>query len=82
MSKEPHKGTRPRSKHVPEKIHVDLCGPISPIGIYGEKYFLTIVDDYTHFTVVYPIRNKSETCEKMKTLNIDTKACSERTSKA
>lgn len=56
---------RPRSKQILDKIHVDLCGPISPTGINGEKYFLTIVDDYSHFTAVYPIRNKNEALEKL-----------------
>lgn len=65
ISKQPHTGTRPRSKQILDKIHVDLCGPISPTGINGEKYFLTIVDDYSHFTVVYPIRNKNEAHEKL-----------------
>jgi len=64
MNKQPHTKTRPKAKHILDKIHVDLCGPISPIDIDGEK-FLTIVDDYSHFTAVYPIRNKSETSERL-----------------
>lgn len=65
MSKQPHTGTRPRMKYVLEKIHMDLCGPINPVGIDGEKYFLTIVDDYSHFIVVYPIRSKDEVHESL-----------------
>jgi len=65
MSKQPHTNTRPKAKHILDKIHVDLCGPISPIGIDREKYFLTIMDDYSHFTAIYSIRNKSETSERL-----------------
>jgi len=65
MSKLPHTKTRLKTKHILDKIHVDLCGPISPTGIDGEKHFLTIVDDYSHFTAIYPIRNKSEASERL-----------------
>jgi len=65
MSKQSHTKTKPKAKHIFDKVHVDLCGPISPTGIDGEKYFLTIVDDYSYFTVIYPIRNKNETSERL-----------------
>lgn len=43
-----------------ELIHTDIAGPIDPIS-YGEKrYVLTFLDDFTHFTVVYLLKNKSE----------------------
>jgi len=48
------------SKRPLELIHNDVCGPISPASYDKKKYFLTFIDDYTHFTVVYLIKNKSE----------------------
>jgi len=41
-------------------IHTDLCGPIDPITWDRKKYFLTFLDDYTHYTIVYLLENKSE----------------------
>jgi hypothetical protein len=33
-----------------EIIHTDLCGPTKTKSIYGEKYFMSIIDDYTRMT--------------------------------
>lgn len=49
-----------------ELIHSDVCSSISPISHDGKRYFLTFKDDYTHFTVVYLMKNKSETFECFK----------------
>lgn len=43
-----------------ELIHTDVCGPISPETVDGFRYFLTFLDDYTHFTIVYLLKHKSE----------------------
>jgi len=43
-----------------ELIHMDLVGPITD-SLYGNKYFLTILDDYSRFTWVYFMKNKSQT---------------------
>jgi len=41
-------------------IHVDVWGPYSLSSIHGQKYFLTIVDDYSRYTWVFPLKQKSE----------------------
>lgn len=41
-------------------IHSDVCGPISPITIDDKNYFVTFVDEFTHYTVTYLIKYKSE----------------------
>lgn len=42
-------------------IHADLYGPVDP-SIHDDKnFFLTIVDDYIHFTTIYLLRFKNET---------------------
>jgi len=41
-------------------IHVDIWGPFPSISMNGNKYFLTIVDDYTRYTWVILLKNKSE----------------------
>jgi transposase InsO family protein len=49
-----------------EMFHMDLFGPISYISIDGNKYGLIIVDDYSYFTWVFFLHNKSETQEVLK----------------
>jgi transposase InsO family protein len=46
--------------------HVDLFGPIVYIRIYGNKYALVIADDYSCFTWVFFLHDKSETQEVLK----------------
>jgi len=41
-------------------IHVDLWEPYSISSIHGHKYFLTIVDDYSTYTWIFPLKEKSE----------------------
>jgi len=42
-------------------IHIDIWGPFNTPSIYGHRYFLIVVDDFTRHTWVYLMRNKSET---------------------
>ena len=42
-------------------IHVDIWDPFSVQSIHGHKYFLTVVDDFTRFTWIHLMKNKSET---------------------
>jgi hypothetical protein len=44
-----------------EMFHMNLFGPIAYISIDGNKYDLAIVDDYSHFTWVFFLHDKSET---------------------
>ena len=44
-----------------ELLHMDLFGPIAYISIGGNKYGLVIVDDYSRFTWVFFLHDKSET---------------------
>jgi hypothetical protein len=49
-----------------EIVHTDLVGPTTTKGLKGEKYFMLLVDDYTRMTVVFFLRNKSESFENFK----------------
>jgi hypothetical protein len=44
-----------------EMLHMDLFGPIAYISIDGNKYGLIIIDDYSRFTWVFLLKDKSET---------------------
>ena len=50
----------PRSRRPLEIIHTDVCGPFSTKTYDGKSYFLTFIDDYTHFVCVYLLKYKSE----------------------
>jgi hypothetical protein len=47
-------------------LHMDLFSPITYISIGGNKYGLTIVDDYSHFTWVFFLQDKSKTQKVIK----------------
>jgi transposase InsO family protein len=41
-------------------LHMDLFGPIAYISIGGNEYGLVIVDDFSHFSWVFFLQDKSE----------------------
>lgn len=43
-----------------ELIHSDVCGPVTPVGLLGSRFFVTFIDDWTHFTMVFLMASKSE----------------------
>jgi transposase InsO family protein len=47
-------------------LHMDLFDPIAYISIGGSKYCLVIVDDYSRFTWVFFLQEKSQTQETLK----------------
>jgi transposase InsO family protein len=49
-----------------ELLYMDLFGPIAYISISGSKYCLVIVDDYSRFTWVFVLQEKSQTQETLK----------------
>ena len=44
-----------------ESLHVDVAGPIVPVGIGQAKYNLVAVDELTRYAWVFPMRKKSQT---------------------
>jgi hypothetical protein len=49
-----------------EMLHMDLFDSIAYISIGGNKYGLIIIDNYSHFTWVFFLQDKSETQEVLK----------------
>lgn len=47
-------------------IHSDICGPITPPTLDDKHYFVTFIDDYTHYTVTYLMNYKSEVLKMFK----------------
>ncbi|KAK9879752.1 hypothetical protein WA026_006815 [Henosepilachna vigintioctopunctata] len=62
----PFNTERTRADRPLEIIHTDLCGPIDPTTWDNKKYILTLMDDYTHYVVIYLLEYKSETTDYIK----------------
>ncbi|CAI7846639.1 unnamed protein product [Closterium sp. NIES-54] len=43
-----------------QTLHMDVWGPARVSGQGRERYFLLVVDDYTQYTTVFPLRSKGE----------------------
>ncbi len=41
-------------------VHSDVCGPITPTAMEGQKYFVTFIDEHTHYCVVYLLTRKCD----------------------
>jgi transposase InsO family protein len=61
----PHKNIMTTDRPL-ELLHMDLFGPITYISIGGSKYYLIIVDDYSRFTWVFFLQEKSQAQETLK----------------
>jgi hypothetical protein len=61
----PHKNIMTTDRPL-ELLHINLFGPIAYISIGGSKYCLVIVDDYSRFTWVFFLQEKSQTQETLK----------------
>lgn len=61
----PHHSREEVSKNPLDLIVSDVCAVESP-ALNGERYFVTFLDDCTHFSIVYPIVHKSEVTAKFK----------------
>jgi transposase InsO family protein len=61
----PHKNIMTTDRPL-EQLHMDLFGPIAYISIGRSKYCLVNVDDYSHFTWVFFLQEKSQTQETLK----------------
>ncbi|CAI5964334.1 unnamed protein product [Closterium sp. NIES-65] len=46
-----------------QTLHMDVWGPARVRGQGQERYFLLVVDDYSRYTTVFPLRSKGEVTE-------------------
>ena len=49
-----------RAREPLELVHSDVCGKISSSSLGKAEYFVTFIDDKTHYTWVYVMKHKSE----------------------
>ncbi|CAI5986140.1 unnamed protein product [Closterium sp. NIES-65] len=43
-----------------ETLHLDVWGPAPRLGPERERFFLVVIDDYSRYTTVFPLAEKSE----------------------
>jgi hypothetical protein len=60
-----HPLTGTRTKRQLERVHIDLCGPL-PNSLGGNRYFLIIVDEHTHYLWVEIVSKKSDSFSRLK----------------
>lgn len=54
------------SKSVLEVVHTDVCGPMQTVSGSGKRYILTLIDDFSKFTVISFLSHKSEVESRIK----------------
>ncbi|CAI7757526.1 unnamed protein product, partial [Closterium sp. NIES-53] len=59
----PHSSEFPPTKSLLQTLHMDVWGPARVRGQGHERYFLLVVDDYSRYTTVFPLRSKGEVTE-------------------
>ncbi|CAI7862830.1 unnamed protein product [Closterium sp. NIES-54] len=56
----PHSSSFPLTTAPLQTLHMGVWGPARVSGQGSECYFLLVVDDYTRYTMVFPLRSKGE----------------------
>ncbi|CAI7858247.1 unnamed protein product [Closterium sp. NIES-53] len=56
----PHSSSFPPTTAPLQTLHKDVWGPARISGQSRESYFLLVVDDYTRYTAVFPLRSKGQ----------------------
>ncbi|CAI5466435.1 unnamed protein product [Closterium sp. Yama58-4] len=56
----PHSSSFPPTTAPLQTLHMDVWGPARVTGQGRERYFLLVVDDYSRYTTVFPLRSKGE----------------------
>ncbi|CAI7842397.1 unnamed protein product, partial [Closterium sp. NIES-54] len=56
----PYSSSFPPTTAPQQTLHIDVWGPARVSGQGRERYSLLVVDDYTRYTTVFPLRSKGE----------------------
>ncbi|CAI5944626.1 unnamed protein product [Closterium sp. NIES-65] len=56
----PHSSLFPPTEAPLQTLHLDVWGSARVRGYGHERYFLQVVDDYTRYTTVFPLRRKGD----------------------
>ncbi|CAI7869260.1 unnamed protein product [Closterium sp. NIES-54] len=59
----PHSSSFPPTEAPLQTLHMDVWGPARVCGQGHGRFFLLVVDDYSRYTIVFPLRSKGEVLE-------------------
>ncbi|CAI5948419.1 unnamed protein product [Closterium sp. NIES-64] len=59
----PHSSQFPPTEAPLQTLHMNVWGPARVRGQSQERYFVLVVDDYSRYTTVFPLRSKGEVTE-------------------
>ncbi|CAI7892824.1 unnamed protein product, partial [Closterium sp. NIES-54] len=59
----PHSSEFPPTEAPLQTLHMDVWGPARVRGQGHERYFLLVVNDYSRYTTVFPLRSKGDVTE-------------------
>lgn len=54
-----------KTKEILDLVHTDVCGPMQTKTPGNKRYVLTLIDDYSRYTVIHLMEHKSEATEKI-----------------
>lgn len=60
------KASSSRASAVGDLVHTDLGGPIEVPTARGSRFYMSMVDDYSRYTIIYLIRNKSDAEDRIR----------------
>ena len=60
-----------RATNVLEFIHTDICEPFPTVSWNGQQYFITFIDDFSHYGYLYLIHDKSQSLEVFKSFKVE-----------
>ena len=49
-----------KATEILERVHVDLCGPMSPTSRSGNVYSMNIIDDFSSYVWSLPLKSESD----------------------
>ncbi|CAI7826802.1 unnamed protein product [Closterium sp. NIES-53] len=59
----PHSSQFPPTEAPLQTLHLDVWGPARVRGLGHERYFLLVVDDFSRYTTVFPLRSNGDVTE-------------------
>ncbi|CAI7890954.1 unnamed protein product [Closterium sp. NIES-53] len=59
----PHSSQFPPTEAPLQTLHMDVWGPARVHGLGNERYFLLVVDDFSRYTTIFPLRSKGDVTE-------------------
>ena len=60
-----------RAIDVLQLIHTDICGPFPTVSWNGQQYFITFIDDFSHYGYLYLIHEKFQSLEVFKLFKVE-----------